>query len=270
MTKAFIDTTIITDILLNSGPVKNKALIALRSFESTSLPVYAIKEFKAGPLANFKYFHNKLVQSNSIDTALNALQRLSRTPQKHKTATSIQALRQTLKVSISKQTPATLAKKYGENASISKILFDEMRLSLSTIINKAWKLRRDVTSEVVMPLSCYRETPPYKKRGLIEFDSDCFENKCSVCIEMQKRPNDLNKMREAIKDSPKLENQKRSKVLREMYRKPKDVISNSDCRNLGDAVFVFFAPPTDTILTTNLQDFNPIANALGKKVASPC
>ena len=43
----------------------------------------------------------------------------------------------------------------------------------------------------------------------------------------------------------------------------------SDCRNLGDAVFAFFAPNTSAILTTNIRDHRPLAAAVGKTAISP-
>jgi hypothetical protein len=41
------------------------------------------------------------------------------------------------------------------------------------------------------------------------------------------------------------------------------------CNDLGDAVFVFFAPSDSVILTTNAADFELLANAVGKKVDKP-
>ena len=60
MSKAFVDTTILTDSLLKDGAVAKTPKKGLKQFEITELPVYAIKEFKSGPLKNFKWFHNKL------------------------------------------------------------------------------------------------------------------------------------------------------------------------------------------------------------------
>ena len=53
MNKAVVDTTILTDVLLNTGEVRANALNAISHYDETYLPVYAIKEFKAGPLKNF-------------------------------------------------------------------------------------------------------------------------------------------------------------------------------------------------------------------------
>jgi hypothetical protein len=269
--KAYVDTTILTDVLLNSGDVAKAAETALSSFESTSLPVYAIKEFKAGPLGYFVYFHNKLVTLQSFQKAITALQRLSRTPQRNRLATSIQALEKGLSESFSKHTTKDMVDKYGANAQMDRVLYDELRSAINGIVKRAWRRRRKVTSEIVDPLDCYHEVGPSMKRGLLELGPcDCPEDSgCYVSRLMQKAPDKLTKMRDRIVDSTKAENVKRAKVLREMIRKPKTDITKNDCRNLGDAVFAFFAPEDSVILTTNIQDYQPLVDALGKTVQRP-
>ena len=42
-----------------------------------------------------------------------------------------------------------------------------------------------------------------------------------------------------------------------------------DCGKLGDAYFALHAQPDAVILTTNLKDHAPLANALGKQATSP-
>jgi hypothetical protein len=42
-----------------------------------------------------------------------------------------------------------------------------------------------------------------------------------------------------------------------------------DCRRLGDAFFALYAPPDAVILTTNIKDHAPLAEALGKQARIP-
>lgn len=270
MNKAFVDTTILTDVLLKTGEAKENAEMALNKFTLTLLPVYAIKEFKAGPLKNFVWFHNKLYIVKSFEKAVDALQKISRTPQRYLTSTAIQSLKEATG-SISKETPASLEKKYGENALLDKILCDEIRLAIKVSIYKAWQKRRKMTSEVVLPLPCYREVAPYEKRGLIELiPKNCnLSVECVVVELMKKKPEDLRKLRDVIKDSDKTENKRRAKILRQIYRTPKMPINDRDCKYLGDAVFAFFAPADSMILSTNIKDHLPLAKALRKKAISP-
>lgn len=269
MNKAFIDTTILTDTLIKSGEAKRTADEALSKFVVTELPVFAIKEFKAGPLKNFIWMHNKLVITGSFKGALEALQRMSRTPRRYTTSTAIEAL-QEASGSI-RHNLADLIEKYGPNASLDKVQCDEFRLSLKTKIIMAWKRRRKVTTDVVFPLTCYREAPPYEKRGLIEIEpKKCNPSgECSLASILRDRADELKKMREAIKDSDKNENRRRSKSLRQIYRTPKLAIQERECLNLGDAIFVLFCPNDSVILTTNISDYRPLAQALGKSVKTP-
>ena len=217
MTRAIIDTTILTDVLLNSGEAKAIAQKALSLYDQTLLPVYAIKEFKAGPLKNFVWMHNKLATLGSYEKALDALQRMSRTPKRYTTSTAIQGLKEASR-SIGKYTSATLVEKYGASASLDKSLCDEFRLSLRTVIYRAWMKRRKITTDVVCPLSCYREVAPFERRGLLDVEPrDCMKNElCSMSSLLKQNPEKLKKMREAIKDSETEENKRRAKVLRQL------------------------------------------------------
>lgn len=270
MNKAIVDTTILTDVLLNSGEARQYANNALNQYQQTLLPVYAIKEFKSGPLKNFVWMHNKLALLDSYEKALEALQRMSRTPKRYTTSTAIQALKEAAG-SISKVTLGNLKNKYGESATYDRVQCDEIRLQIKTAIVKAWKKRRKVTTDIICPLTCYKETAPFENRGLIELGVNECENsnKCTMATLLRTKPDDLRLMRDAIADSDKPENRQRAKILRQLYRTPNVPIGNKDCKKLGDAIFVFLAPEDTVILTTNITDHIPLAKAVGKQVVSP-
>ncbi len=79
MTNAFVDTTVLTDATLKIGDVAKIAKIAIKRYGKTQLPVYAIKEFKAGPLKNFVWLHNLLTQY-PLDYVLEKLRKSSLSP----------------------------------------------------------------------------------------------------------------------------------------------------------------------------------------------
>src|SRR3569623_34834 len=270
MSTAFLDTTILTDILLKPGPRATAAKNALYNFQYSALPVYAIKEFKAGPLKNFVWMHNKLVTEGSFYKALGALRRMAMTPRKHTTATALESLEQAAS-SIAKMTAKQLTEKYGEDATHDEMVCDEYRLAIKASVMKAWKRRRKITSEVVLPLPCYREVAPYENRGLLELDPNkCDVEECCMATELKRDPEALTKLKEVVSMQPeKRENQRRYKVLKELARKPKALMTEKHCRDLGDAYFAFFCPSDMTILTTNARDHGPLAASLGKKVSEP-
>ena len=268
--KALVDTTILTNILLKSGDIRKKSQLALKKFKQSLLPVYTIKEFKAGPLHNYIYFHNKLITTGSLSKTIAAIQRLSLTPQRYKTATALEALTEASK-SISRYTPQDLLKKY-PNDRLENILFDETRISIKVIIMMAWKKRRKVTTEIVNPLLCYKEEAPFEKRGLIvDTPLRCESNtKCSVQVMLKDKLEDVKKLWDSIDASSiRREDQNRRKVLKSIFRTPKRNISDNDCRHLGDAVFALLAPKDSVVLTTNIRDHKILAQALDKKAETP-
>ncbi len=269
MTKAFVDTTIITNILLKAGDIKNKSLAALAKYNHTELPVYAIKEFKDGPLSYYAYIHNKLAVHKSFSQALSALQKLSATPQRYRLSTSLEALK-TAADSISNLTTGELVKKYGNKAVLDIMLADEYRILISTMIIKAWKKRRSCTTEVVNPLSCYKETAPYFKKGLMTLDDRKCPRDIDCCMNSFMKANipDIKLLFSAINQiqNQRSEDKRRRKVLKNIIRKPKQNFGEKECRDLGDAVFSLYAPSSSAILTTNKRDHEPLAKSLGKKI----
>lgn len=270
MAKAYVDTTILTDVLLKTGEAARSANAAIKRFSDSELPVYAIKEFKSGPLRNFAWMHNKFAQTASYKNALKALQRMSLTPKRYTTATAIEAL-STAAHSLGSRTGPALAKKYGPRATLDSMLADEYRLALKSKIFLAWRRRRSVTTKVVQSLPCYPEVAPIEKRGLIEVSPakcDNSERECCLASPLKGSPEVLKALRAAC-DLDRREGLRRSKVLRQLIRKPKVPMTDRMCFDLGDAVFAFFAPDDATIISTNLKDHEALAGAIGKKVEGP-
>lgn len=66
MSKAFVDTTIIANLLLKPGAPQDEAKAALARYSETILPVFAIKEFRGGAFRYYIWAHNKLVEKGNI------------------------------------------------------------------------------------------------------------------------------------------------------------------------------------------------------------
>ena len=65
------------------------------------------------------------------------------------------------------------------------------------------------------------------------------------------------------------EDYRRRRALRNLVSARPQLLTDSPCRDLGDAVFALFCPKDAVILTTNTKDHGPLAEALGKGVQSP-
>lgn len=270
--KAFVDTTVLTDALLK----KTKGDVArsgLNKFDETLLPVYAIKEFKQGPLRYYKWAHNTLATTKSFADTLEALQRLASTRQRNLSLTSMEALAEaaagTLKGKI---TRTELVSIYGSKATPDESLADTFRLAIKTQIYNAWDDRRAITTGVVQELACYTESDPYERNGHIVLDDRSCKpvKECSLGPSIRKRNSDIETLAGVVKGQPKKsENENRYKILHEIARKPTDPLPEDYCIGLGDAYFALFCPKDATILTTNIKDHQPLAEALGKSVERP-
>jgi hypothetical protein len=87
---------------------------------------------------------------------------------------------------------------------------------------------------------------------------------------IRKKIPDIKILAEVVKAQPKKnENVNRYKVLHEIGRKPTNPLTEEYCIGLGDAYFALYCPKTATILTTNMKDHKPLAEALGKRAERP-
>lgn len=272
MSKAFVETTVLADALLKPGPRAKSATSAIRRFDESLLPVYAIKEFKAGPLHHYVWLHGKLVTTGSWAKTMTQLRKMAASTFKHRwVSTAVEAL-EAAATKNSSERLEQLAQKYGVLASHDAVICDRYRLTLRSIIMRAWRNRRGLTSRIVDELECYPEDDVVEERGLIELgETDCSPTgECALAAELKRQPRVLEAMHKAVQGQPgKPENLKRSQVLHDLIRVPNRELLPKQCRYLGDAIFAFFCPADATILTTNERDLRPLAEVLGKSVETP-
>jgi hypothetical protein len=264
--KAFVDTTVLADALLAKGIRTQAALAAVKRYSSTLLPIYAIKEFKAGALRNYSWAHNKLVESPSLSEALEFINRT----RGYRSASAQEAIKSAV-ARYAHLTTGALVAQYGQNATLDPTLKDLYRLHLKRLVIRAWQRRRRIAKEHVFPLSCYTETAPREERGLIVVDTYRCEARpeCALGPILKSDLDALRRLREAAKTGGRPEDMRRSVAIRSILKRPSDPISDEICRNLGDAMIVFLSPSDAIILTTNTRDHTPLGAALGKSVEKP-
>lgn len=269
MTKAFVETTILVDALLKEGEKKKAATKALGMFSETLLPVYAIKEFKAGALTYFVWVHNKLVETKSYDDTLAAIQKIAMSPKKYLPATAVEALA-VIGKDYKKLPLGQLAEKYGEAATLDAMLCDHARLSVKRRIAKAWRQRRQLTHRVVFELPCYAEPEPsFEGSGQLDLAPTACEKGKQCCIaKAHNESADVATLERAVPTGTGRREDSKRKAALKLIRLGRP-FSHGDCRALGDAVFALQCPDDAAILTTNSRDHRPLAEALGKKVLTP-
>jgi hypothetical protein len=270
MKKAYVDTSVLADVLVKPKTAQGKAATeALQSYDLTLLPVYAIKELKAGILGTYVWLYNRLSESKSFWDIFSILHRESRSLRRNRLSTALEAL-DLMKNSMASEMSGGLKQRYGIQANEDVVMCDEVRYRLRRAVRKAWQKRRSVTTEVIQPLACYEERAPTEERGLlVDKPTSCRSGvECCMANDLRANVAHLEKLRDASAAGTPAAHQTRHKILKDLCRK-KVFIDDRKCRSLGDAIFAFFCPEDATILTTNMKDHEPLANAVGKNAARP-
>lgn len=267
MSKALLDTTVLTDILLKPDKEGVAAQAAVRRYTETLLPQYAIKEFKQGPFKHYVWFHNKVKTCRSFAEAVKAIGSVFR--MRNKSMTALNALAQ-FQTSIANSLPQDWAQRY-PGQTLDQIQRAEAELWLKTRIHIAWSKRRKIATRVIGPLSCYAEadfktTPD----GQIICSGTCSANDCCLRLEFIATPQKLHDVLAACGNlPPKQETDRRRKALKQLVKHPNKDLEEKHCRSLGDAVFAMQCPNDAEILTTNISDHDPLARAVGVRAVAP-
>jgi hypothetical protein len=215
-----------------------------------------------------------LVTTKSVAIAIAAIARLVATPRRYLPATALEGL-----VEAQRRFGQTgfleLQQRYGsQRANLDRLQAEYFSDCIRVLIFSAWKRRRKVARRVVFEADCLCERDPVVRGELIVFDPpDCALkalDPCGLAEDVAGRKREIDLIRIANKKlaaSP--ERERRARVLKELSRKPKQKLSKDDCKALGDAMFAILAPAGRTILTTNRKDHEPLAQAVGRAVASP-
>jgi hypothetical protein len=259
----FIDTSVLTEALLKPIENRKKARSTIRKYEHPILPIYAIKELKAGPLKNYIWLHNRLAETRSFVRTLRAIH--SNFRQRHLQGTALEALQVGAELLIGSSLSHASTRQQTDVA-----LADSLRFSIRRRIDVAWRERRKLGTEFADELSCFAEVSHYFNEKTKFIDDDrrkCdLEDSCCLALGFRKRKNELKKLIEAIKDQHRPEDNKRRSALHLLSNTPNRAFEDKDCKALGDAYFALQCPQGCSILTSNVADHQILANALGKSV----
>src|SRR5687768_11510927 len=94
MSNAFLDTTVLVNLLLKPQHDGIDCKRALAGFPAVETPAYALKEMQLGALRGFVWAHNALKTEGSFTRTLGRAHGLSRSLQRNLTSTSLEALRE--------------------------------------------------------------------------------------------------------------------------------------------------------------------------------
>jgi hypothetical protein len=191
------------------------------------------------------------------------------TQQRYKTSTALEAVTAMFDF-IGSFRIDELAARYGGDQTVDRIWADFMRVEFRKAIVKAWDSREKV-GKIVDRLDCYPNQALSEREDRISLHpNQCREPRCRVQKLLVAQMKELKAVYVALLRQPdKAENIKRHQVLRDIQKRPTETISNQQCRNIGDAYFVIACPVGAELVTTNVDDFAPLADVLGKQVRSP-
>lgn len=271
--KVFLDTTALTDLLLKPGLAREQTRRTVKQYSESLLPVYAIKEFKAGPLAKAIYLYNALIMTRSTIKTFEMIRKLSRSAyQKYRFETALE-LWQVLDTQFGNLRRDELLERYGHLATAREIVYANFRDNFRNLIVKAWKTRRKQTTAIVNPLACYFESAPAEDRkGLFTLSHKKCEHyhECSMALMFRTDPAAVATLLRVLAHAPQqYGDSRRLQVIKKLLKRGKTSLTSDDCRGLGDVVFAFLCPKDAVILTTNIRDHEPLARSLKKQVVSP-
>lgn len=272
---AVVDTSVLTDVLLKPS-IREQALMALASFGATHLPEYALKEFREGPLHYFVWAHNRIAADGSLAALLGSLASMARTPRRYLTSTAAEAFREAaIQFKAEHKTLGKMVEKYGEDADPDKVIADRFLIALRSLILKAWKKRKKLTSSVIGALPCFQEQAPFLDvSGTISLAGPAC-NRTLPCAMADIMRSDLPRTRRMLSAltsgaaPEKHETEKRVEVLKLICQKRSPEVPHKLCRAIGDAAFAFLCPAGGVMLTTNARDHMPLADAVGVSVITP-
>jgi hypothetical protein len=265
--KTVVDTTVFTDVLLKADAQRTKGELALKNSSETLLPEYALKEFKGGPLHYYVWYHNKIVEASSWPEAISVI-RNNIGMRRNLPATALQAVGDFLG-SIGKELPADIGTRY-PGMTLETAQLTELRTWLKQRIARAWRKRRKVTTAVISPLSCYveKDIETTSSGQLDDAPLKCGVLDCCLRERYRRRLAEIQKLEDACTGT-KQEIVRRRQALNRLRRHPTRAYEERHCRALGDAVFALDCPSGGEILTTNVVDHAPLADALNISVRTP-
>ena len=270
MPGSFLDTTVVIDIATQSTLGKIKGENFIKANQPSETPYYALRELLAGYVRNLCDAHNALLAANNPAEALIGLLRCSPFEGRKKEA-KIHAI------------STALQHAFGTNPSGNREdLKREMLQSLMMKAGLTWyRAERIKGVNVVQPLSCFNEGKiDLDSAGVLRGPRDSFNciktERCAAAAYLHDNQNNLQKLIDALHVNSlgpslanKNENKQRRKALKELKDKGPKQFDKSRCRALGDAYFAAMCPTGSVVVTSNIEDHDPLCLALGKTAIKP-
>lgn len=270
MAGSFLDTTIVIKLAGVDAKEATKSESYIRSNQPAEAPFYALRELLAGHLRILCDVHNALLAANNPPEATLGLLNLS--PATGRTKESkLKVITETMQV-IFKANPS------GGRQDMKREMLQALAVRASTLWRNAHRLK---AVNLVQSLGCFNDGkinygPAKELRGPSDSFNCIAAERCAAAAYIYDNKSGLAMMINALhpsKLSPKIaaknESKMRRKALKELQSDGPVKFSKSRCRALGDAYFAAMCPAGSAVLTSNLEDFEPLCLSLGKVAKNP-
>jgi len=271
---AFLDTTILCDSLLAEDARQKAVRQALSTYQKTELPIYALREFRSGALANWVLGHNVLTSSATFAEAGTLMSRRGAFAPR-KLSVGMTALSQGLSAVLNVPATALPAPFHSGQGTAEEALKREVEAWIARKVFQAWQKRKKVASHHTHPLGCFIDSDLAMVGNQIRPKDERWEcatgATCGAALELKQQTADVEALVEALKEpgegkKEKSETSGRRRALKDVLAKTPKEFSHKRCRAIGDAYFCIVAPKAADILTSNKVDFEPLAAPLNKKL----
>ena len=268
--EAFLETSVMIDLLFRGGRRRTVVLEALRAYESTCSSEYVKMEIKRGALNNYVLLYNKTIELANISDVGEYVARFASGPKRNTLGTMLGAMND-----FQRAAETGLGRKFGEGPASkngTKILASFLRLRILGF----WKAFERALNRIVNDVECYtniyRLPPPYLKKETEIIDNklqNCDHYKPGICRIgefLSKNAEPYHAIRLALEkiDKPDGETSKRVSSIRRTFRRLDRMVLRKQCWEIGDGVIVVECPPSACLLTKNEKHFAPMCKALGR------
>jgi hypothetical protein len=270
VTGCFLDTTVLVNLCDSEKPDYPSTEAFVQGHQPAEVPDYAAREVLAGLVHNCCILYNTLRACRTHGEALLAILKMPPVAGRKRELA--------LKELAARVEKIFTADEVGSSEDHKREHLQDIAIRIQTLWDGA-KSPRNVTR--IQPLHCFNggeleRGSAGEFRGPNDtFDCLAMNKNCAAAAYLCDDATMLSKMITALDavggqlgDSEKRETKSRRRILRDLKLKGPG-LTKPQCRALGDAYFAAMCPEGSLIATTNLNDFEPLCNALGRQVRKP-
>lgn len=270
MTGSFLDTTVVIHIAEGVKPHSTKGEAFIGANLPAEAPFYALRELLTGRVRILCDTHNALLAAENVAEALLGIHKSSCFAGRTKN-TKLEEIAKVMKSAFD-------VNPTGDREQLKREMLQALAIKANSLWRKSHRLKM---VSLVQALACFNDGKvSYGSVGELTGPGNSFnclmKERCAAAAYIYDNKSNLTKMIAALhpknldsKVANKNENTSRRKALKDLLSKGPKEFNKRGCRALGDAYFAAMCPPGSVVVTSNMDDHEPLCLALGKKAKEP-